>query len=482
MERSNSAPESFRSTLRDTKMKLLVSACLLGCPCRYDGKSKPCDAVIALGDSHILIPFCPEIYGGLSTPRIPAEIRDGRVITKDGREVTEAYEKGAEAALALYDALGCDGAILKAKSPSCGVGRVYDGSFTGTLVSGYGVTAARFRSRGIPLCTEEWLFPILANTMGKERACCRDSIDEKDEKKEECVRTYSFTKMHGCGNDYICIDQFRPPYVHDPSALARQMADRHTAVGSDGLILICPPENPANHARMRMYNADGSEGKMCGNGIRCVGKFLVDHGYVRVPEIRVETGAGLRIVRPLLDDDVCIGASVNMGRAVFPVEEMAEQAQNSTGSGAGIGARIPFWFHGTQFAMTAVSMGNPHAVCFLGQSPDDLPLADFATAVTALTAEKGIFPDGVNVEAARILGKDRIEMRVYERGSGETMACGTGACAVVCAAILEGVCAMEQPITVMLRGGEVTVTVHRDFTVTLTGPAAISFTGVYRLG
>lgn len=294
------------------------------------------------------------------------------------------------------------------------------------------------------------------------------------------MRAYAFTKMHGCGNDYICIDQFCPPYVRDPSALARQMSDRHTAVGSDGLILICPPEDPANHARMRMYNADGSEGRMCGNGIRCVGKFLVDHGYARAPELRIETGAGLRLVRPLMDGGVCIGATVEMGRAEFPVCAMPGQPKNgSENAGA---AKIPFWCTGTRYSMVAVSMGNPHAVCFSDQSLKDLPLASLAASVVSAAAEKGIFPDGVNVEVVRLVAKDRLEMRVYERGSGETMACGTGACAAVCAAVLEGACAMEHPITVGLRGGEVTVTVHSDFRVTLTGPAAVSFTGIYRVG
>ena len=160
-------------------MKLLVSACLLGCPCRYDGRSRPCDAVLALREKHILIPFCPEIYGGLPTPRPPAEIRDGSLITKDGREVTEAYEKGAETALAVYDTLGCDGAILKAKSPSCGVGLVYNGTFTGTLVPGDGVTAACFRARGIPICTEECLLPMLsADTTEDTCICCKENAKE----------------------------------------------------------------------------------------------------------------------------------------------------------------------------------------------------------------------------------------------------------------------------------------------------------------
>ena len=138
-------------------MKLLVSACLLGCPCRYDGDAKPCEPVLALRDRHTLIPFCPEIYGGLPTPRIPAERQNGSVITRDGRDVTENYERGAAIACTMYDTLGCDGAILKTKSPSCGIGKIYDGSFSGSLISGDGVTAAAFLRRGIPCFTEEEL-------------------------------------------------------------------------------------------------------------------------------------------------------------------------------------------------------------------------------------------------------------------------------------------------------------------------------------
>ena len=144
-------------------MKYLVSACLLGIPCRYDGQAKPCEAVIALAKTHTLIPFCPEIYGGLATPRTPAELRCGRVVTKDGRDVTENYVSGAAIGLSLYRTLGCDGAICKAKSPSCGVGAIYDGTFTDTLIPGDGVTAALFRENKVPLCTEETLENLVSS-------------------------------------------------------------------------------------------------------------------------------------------------------------------------------------------------------------------------------------------------------------------------------------------------------------------------------
>lgn len=138
-----------------TPVKLLVSACLLGCPCRYDGQAKPCPAVLALRTKHTLIPFCPEIYGGLPTPRPPAEMLENRLVTRDGRDVTHEYRRGAEIALSVYETLGCDGAVLKAKSPSCGIDMIYDGSFTGTLRNGDGVTAALFRAHGIPVIRED---------------------------------------------------------------------------------------------------------------------------------------------------------------------------------------------------------------------------------------------------------------------------------------------------------------------------------------
>ena len=142
-------------------MKYLVSACLLGIPCRYDGQAKPCEAVIALAKTHTLIPFCPEIYGGLATPRTPAELHCGRVVTKDGRDVTENYVSGAAIGLSLYRTLGCDGAICKAKSPSCGVGAIYDGTFTGTLLPGDGVTAALLKANGIEVYGESDIETLL---------------------------------------------------------------------------------------------------------------------------------------------------------------------------------------------------------------------------------------------------------------------------------------------------------------------------------
>lgn len=143
-------------------MKLLVSACLLGCACRYDGKSKPCDSVIALEKEHTLIPFCPEIYGGLPTPRVPSEVVGDAVINRDGKDVTAEYVRGAEESLAIAKALNCDAAILKSKSPSCGKGEIYDGSFSATLKSGNGITASLFIDAGIPVFSEKEIDILIA--------------------------------------------------------------------------------------------------------------------------------------------------------------------------------------------------------------------------------------------------------------------------------------------------------------------------------
>lgn len=287
------------------------------------------------------------------------------------------------------------------------------------------------------------------------------------------MQTYAFTKMHGCGNDYVYIDQFHPPYVKDPLSLSVVISDRHTAIGADGLILVCPPEDPANDGRMRMFNADGSEGKMCGNGIRCVGKFLYDHGYVQKPVIRIETAAGLRTLRLHVHGNTCTGASVDMGKASFLPHAIPVNAPDTQ--------HISVEVNGEHLTLTAVSMGNPHAVLFSQTAPSDLPIEEIARKITALPAngDQLLFPEGVNVEFVRVIAPDCIEMRVYERGSGETMACGTGACAVVCAAIENGLCHPNVPVTVRLRGGDVQVTVDEDWQVTLTGPAAVSFTGEY---
>lgn len=290
------------------------------------------------------------------------------------------------------------------------------------------------------------------------------------------MQTIPFTKMHGCGNDYVYIDQFDTPLIRDPAALAVRLSERHRGIGSDGLILVCPPRDGANHGRMRMFNADGSEGKMCGNGIRCVGKFLFDHGYATAPVLRIETAAGLRVVRLRIHDGICDGASVDMGMASHTGAEIPVNACDTQ--------HIPVIVDGQTILLCAVSMGNPHAVLFTDVSPETLPIAEIAGEIAAYRTDRGtpLFPEGVNVEFIRVRDAQTLEMRVYERGSGETMACGTGACAAVCAAIRNGYSAFDTPVTVHLRGGDVQVTVQPNWQVTLTGPAETAFVGTFQSG
>ena len=278
-----------------------------------------------------------------------------------------------------------------------------------------------------------------------------------------------FTKMQGCGNDYVYINCFEET-VPDPANLAVAVSDRHFGIGSDGLILIKPSREA--DCEMEMYNADGSRGAMCGNGIRCVGKFLYDHGYV--PEgchvIRVETLAGVKTLTLRLEDGQCTGAAVDTGQAVFdpakiPVQWPGERMVSE-----------PVTIAGTEWQITAVSMGNPHAVVFT-DAPDSLPLEELGPSFE----HHPLFPDRVNTEFIRVTDRTHLEMRVWERGSGETFACGTGACAAVAAAVLCGYCDAGVPVLVKLRGGVLTVTVSEDWQITMEGPAETVFTGVWEV-
>lgn len=267
-----------------------------------------------------------------------------------------------------------------------------------------------------------------------------------------------FTKMHGCGNDYIYIDCFRQT-VNDPAALARRLSDRHKGVGGDGVILICPSD--AADAKMRMFNADGSEGKMCGNGVRCVAEYLFCHGYAHGDTAGVETLAGIkRIVRkaPGL-------LTVDMGAPDFIPAHIPLAGYDAPAVDA------PVTVEGRALRMTCVSMGNPHCVIFV-DDPAGIDLPRLGGAV-----EHGPwFPEGVNTEFVRRADAAHLVMRVWERGSGETLACGTGACAAVAAAVQNGLCARDTDVAVRLLGGVLTIRWTAD-TILMTGEAVEVFSG-----
>lgn len=272
----------------------------------------------------------------------------------------------------------------------------------------------------------------------------------------------SFTKMQGCGNDYLYFDCFEQ-VLPDPTALARRLSDRHFGVGGDGIILIGPSD--VADAQMRIFNADGSEGRMCGNGIRCVGKYLHDAGRARQPRLTVETLSGVKTLDLHLEDGTVCAVTVDMGPyglapgcipANLPGDSVVGRAVDVAG--------------GT-YVLTCVSMGNPHCVVFV---PDvaAVPLKD----VGPRFEHSPLFPERINTEFVQVLGPQELRMRVWERGSGETWACGTGACAAAVAAVLNGRCQDSQPIVVHLVGGDLTIVVTSE-TVRMTGEAVRVFDG-----
>ena len=271
-----------------------------------------------------------------------------------------------------------------------------------------------------------------------------------------------FTKMHGCGNDYIYFDCFKQN-IADPEELSRGLSRYHFGIGGDGIILIEPSE--CADARMRIFNQDGSEGKMCGNGIRCVGKYLYDSGLARKEEIAVETQSGIRVLQMQVQDGQVTGVTVNMGQAELAPERIPVSLPGSEIIG------MPVSIDGKEWEITCVSMGNPHCVVFC-EDPDSLEL----TKVGPKFEKAPIFPEGVNTEFIRVIDRKTLQMRVWERGSGETLACGTGACASAVAAILRGYCDRKEEITVRLKGGELKIRWDLE-AVWMTGPAETVFTG-----
>ena len=265
-----------------------------------------------------------------------------------------------------------------------------------------------------------------------------------------------FTKMHGAGNDYIYINCFEEK-IENPSELAVRLSDRHFSIGGDGIILICPSE--IADAKMRIFNADGSEAKMCGNGVRCVGKFVYDNGIAKKEIIRIETNSGIKTLKMVLKDGVAVAARVDMGKAVLNPAEIPVLLD-----GDSVIDR-PVEIGGQEYRITCVSMGNPHCVVFV----DDVETLDLP-AIGKQFEFNPIFPDRVNTEFVQVLGRNKLKMRVWERGNGETFACGTGACAAVVAAVENGFCKKGEDITVKLKGGDLIVN-YTDETITLTGNA-----------
>ncbi len=277
-----------------------------------------------------------------------------------------------------------------------------------------------------------------------------------------------FTKMQGCGNDYLYVDTFGET-VADPAALARAMSDRRYGVGADGLILIQPTLKA--DIGMEMYNSDGSRSPMCGNGLRGLCKYAYEHGLVSKTEFEVETGAGVLPVRLHLLDGRVERVTVTMGEPRLNRQDLPMEGP----AGTAIDVRVKAGTH--EVVGTAVSMGNPHFVVFVEGDVDRFPVEVVGPAVET----HPLFPERVNTEFVQILGRRDVRQRTWERGAGETWACGSGACAVAVAGVVTG--RTESPLTVHLRGGDLEIAWEgKGKPVVMTGPAVEVFSGVWTGG
>ena len=271
-----------------------------------------------------------------------------------------------------------------------------------------------------------------------------------------------FTKMHGIGNDYVYVNCFEES-VKNPAEVSKFVSDRHFGIGSDGLILISP--SAIADFRMNIYNADGSQAEMCGNGIRCVAKYVYDYGLTDKTEISVETLAGIKYLRLQTENGKVASVEVNMGAPILEPKEIPVAVEESPV------VNVPVEVKGKIYHMTCVSMGNPHAIIFMN-NVKDLDIE----AIGPYFENHTVFPKRTNTEFVEVLDRNTVNMRVWERGSDETLACGTGACATTVACILND--KTENEVTVHLLGGDLKIRWDREANqVYMTGPATVVFDG-----
>lgn len=271
-----------------------------------------------------------------------------------------------------------------------------------------------------------------------------------------------FIKMHGIGNDYVYVNCFEES-VKNPAEVSKFVSDRHFGIGSDGLILISP--SAIADFRMNIYNADGSQAEMCGNGIRCVAKYVYDYGLTDKTEISVETLAGIKYLRLQVENGKVASVEVNMGAPILEPKEIPVAVEESPV------VNVPVEVKGKIYHMTCVSMGNPHAIIFMN-NVKDLDIA----AIGPYFENHTVFPKRTNTEFVEVLDRNTVNMRVWERGSDETLACGTGACATTVACILND--KTENEVTVHLLGGDLKIRWDREANqVYMTGPATVVFDG-----
>ena len=272
-----------------------------------------------------------------------------------------------------------------------------------------------------------------------------------------------FTKMHGIGNDYIYFNCFEEN-IENPNELAIRLSDRHFSIGGDGIVLIMPSDTC--DFRMRMFNADGSEGKMCGNATRCIGKYVYEKGLTDKTEFTLETLGGVKVLNLDVENGKVKSVTVDMGKAIFKAKDIPVIADKDEV------VEAPLTVDGRENKITCVSMGNPHCVIFT-EGIDDFDLEKMGPSYE----NHPMFPERVNTEFVEYIDRNTLKMRVWERGSGETLACGTGACATVSAAVKTGRCPADEFVKVKLIGGTLEIMYKSNGTVIMKGPAAFSFEG-----
>lgn len=275
-----------------------------------------------------------------------------------------------------------------------------------------------------------------------------------------------FTKMHGAGNDYVYVNCFEEKLPSDLPALAQAVSDRHTGIGGDGLILICPSEKA--DARMRMFNADGSESEMCGNGVRCVAKYVYDHGIATKDELEIETGRGVLKLQMFAENGLVEQVRVNMGEPILEAGLIPTTLEGTPP------LNTPLEVGDKKLNVTCVSMGNPHCITFVDEVNDE-----WVHGVGPQIEVHPAFPNRINAEFIQIVSRSEMIMRVWERGSGETQACGTGACASAVAAVLNGL--TDRTVLCHLPGGDLTLEWAESGEVYMTGPAVEVFQGEWEL-
>ena len=428
------------------------------------------------------------LYKGLVAAGYNMKRRGGLLVTvrdSDKGEITDAVRKFVELGFCVYATKGTAKAIRDAGMEATEVGKLHDSSdnIMTLMESGkvdYIISTSskgRLPSRdsvkirrkavelAVPCITSADTANALADSLISRFTQRSTELVDINHMRTEKTRL-AFTKMNGTSNDYIYFNCFETQ-IDAPESLSVYLSDPHGGVGGDGVILICPSDTA--DAKMRIFNRDGSEGRMCGNGIRCVGKYLYDNGMTDKTELNIDTLSGEKHLRLYVRGGKVKSVSVDMGKAALSPKEVPVLLEGERV----VGRPVPI--EGKDYRITCVSMGNPHCVVF-EENPDLLDIAKIGPAFESAP----IFPDRVNAEFVKVIDSHTLKMRVWERGSGETLACGTGACAAVVAAVENGFCQKGEDITVRLRGGDLLVC-YTDEGVVMTGDARKNFEGVVEL-